>query len=91
MRSVITYDISNSNTRVRLAALLGSIGERVQRSVFLCDIDDKRLAVALSRVAQLIDEETDSVHVFPQCPTCRASVQVLGRAHVPPDVEYWIA
>jgi CRISPR-associated protein Cas2 len=90
MRSVIAYDISDSNSRVKVASLLGSIGERIQRSVFLCDIDEKRLATALWRAAQLIDEGTDSVHVFPQCPTCQGSVRVLGQARVPQDVEYWI-
>jgi CRISPR-associated protein Cas2 len=90
MRTVVAYDVTDNNARARLAAALGSIGERLQKSVFLCDVDDKDLAAVLHRAAKLINHETDSVHVFPQCAECHADVHTLGQAHVPQAVEYWI-
>jgi CRISPR-associated protein Cas2 len=90
MRTVVAYDVSDGNSRAKLAAVLGAIGERLQKSVFLCDVPATDLEAALRRATAIIDHTTDSVHAFPQCSDCDTAVRAIGQAHVPAAVEYWI-
>jgi CRISPR-associated protein Cas2 len=64
---VIAYDISDDRRRARVAAILQTYGDRVQRSVFVCAIEAGLLAEARERISEIIDPETDSVYVFRQC------------------------
>ena len=41
---VAAYDVSQDDRRARLAAVLQSLGEGVQRSVFVLSLDDEELA-----------------------------------------------
>jgi CRISPR-associated protein Cas2 len=83
MKTIVAYDVSDDGTRAKLAALLGSMGERLQRSVFQCELSDEQLAVVLRRADTLIDHDGDSVHLFAQCtecdPKCAQSVKPTSR------------
>jgi CRISPR-associated protein Cas2 len=90
MRMIITYDVTDSNSRVKIANVLSSVGERLEKSVFLCDADSTMFAGVLRKAQTLLDPSTDSLHVFPQCPKCEADAQTLGRAHIPERSECWV-
>jgi CRISPR-associated protein Cas2 len=64
-RFLVAYDIGNDRQRRRLARLLQSYGERMQKSVFLCDLDMptlQRLKVDLERTAI---GESDQLKLLP--------------------------
>lgn len=90
MHRVIAYDVSDDNTRAKLAAVLGSIGERLQKSVFLCEANQDGIDAAVRRAGSLINHGTDALHLFPQCPECHRGIRTIGQAHVPKTIEYWI-
>lgn len=90
IRQVVAYDVSNDNTRAKLAAVLGSIGERLQKSVFLCEAATDDIDAAVHRASTLINHGTDAIHLFPQCPECHGQIKTIGQAHVPEAIEYWI-
>lgn len=65
---LISYDIEDNRERLRLAKILLSYGERVQRSVFECDLDEGELAQLLSKIGRRISlKESDSVRIYALC------------------------
>lgn len=60
----VAYDISGNKRRTRLAKLLSRHGERVQKSIFEMDLEEKELTRLVRRIEGLIDLETDSVRVY---------------------------
>ena len=89
MTTLICYDISHDTTRARVAATLQQIGDRIQRSVFICTTEPDELPATEARLRGLIDPDTDAIHLVPLCGTCWDKVVVIGQATVQPDCLYW--
>ena len=87
---VIAYDISNDNHRARIAALLASWGERVQKSVFECTLPADELDNLLKRIDDTINHHRDTVTTWRQCATCFPERTTIGVTHEPTDDRYWI-
>jgi CRISPR-associated protein Cas2 len=90
MRVIVAYDVSQDARRARLAALLSCWGDRIQRSVFECQLDQLELVEVLRRASVIIDSRTDVVHAFPHCGSCAGGRAELGQARRLEDVPYWI-
>lgn len=90
MRVIVAYDVSEDRRRARLAALLATWGDRVQKSVFECTVDAGELAEVLARAATIIDPDTDAVHVYHQCSSCTEHAKWLGQARTATPEPYWI-
>jgi CRISPR-associated protein Cas2 len=75
---VIAYDIVDNRQRLRLAKVLGNYGQRVQKSVFECQIDDRRYLAMRKEIDKLIDPEQDSVRYYFLCSRCRGNIEVSG-------------
>jgi CRISPR-associated protein Cas2 len=60
-RYLIAYDITDDRRRGRLAKLLQSFGDRVQYSVFVCDLRPARLVRLRQSILGLISPGEDSV------------------------------
>jgi len=82
MRYIISYDISNNTIRSRIDKTMKDFGQRVQKSVFECELDPKRLRelVALLDKKRLSKgtDPGDSIRVYPLCAACSDKVIVLG-------------
>ena len=89
-RWVVAYDVSGDGRRARLAAVLSSWGDRVQKSVFECSLDNDELSEVLDRCVALIDEQTDAVHAWRQCATCGEARVNLGQAEAVRVEPFWI-
>lgn len=77
----ILYDISLNKQRTTVAKLCKEAGlYRVQKSVFLGTINRNRLDELKIQIEELIDEETDSVYLFPLCEQDFKKVMLLGQA-----------
>ena len=82
MRYIISYDISNNTIRSRIDKTMKDFGQRVQKSVFECDLAPARLR----ELVQLLDKKRlgkgsdpgDSIRFYPLCATCSSKVIVLG-------------
>jgi CRISPR-associated protein Cas2 len=86
---VIAYDISEDNRRARAAAILQAYGDRIQRSVFVCTLEQETLDELSSHLAGIINPRTDSLHVFRQCSACWQALSVYGQATVSDEPLYW--
>lgn len=88
---IAAYDVRHDDRRARLAAMLQSVGDRVQKSVFVLMIDTQSFSELQLRAGQIIDPDTDSLLFFRQCATCWDSHVPLGQGHVPEEVTHWAA
>jgi CRISPR-associated protein Cas2 len=86
---VIAYDISDDRRRARVAAALQAYGDRIQRSVFVCTLEAPLLAELRSRIAEIINPDTDSVYIFRQCAACWEAVGIHGQASAAGEPLYW--
>lgn len=76
MRTLVAYDIADTRLRNRVFKQLQTMGDRVQKSVFLLDASQ---TVIKKLVAQLRTElaEDDSILVLPCCDDCLARALVV--------------
>ena len=76
----IMYDIVSNKTRNRVAKKCKKYGMiRVQKSIFLGRLDINRFDELTEICLDEIDEETDSVYLFPFCQEEFRRIQVLGQ------------
>lgn len=86
---IAAYDVSEDARRARLAALLSAYGDRVQKSVFLLDVDAAELELIRARGQELIDTECDSLWLTPCCAACWAGRLTVGQVALPDKVLFW--
>lgn len=89
MTIVAAYDVTSDDRRARLAALLQSVGDRVQRSVFVLSLEPDSLDELRSRAMAVIDPDADSLYLFRQCADCWEQVQCIGQADPPSRTLFW--
>ena len=77
---IIAYDIADSKRRLRGSKTLESWGYRIQESVFQLRLDSATLARVCSRLAALISETDDVIHIYPICSSCAGRADILGAA-----------
>jgi CRISPR-associated protein Cas2 len=76
----IVYDITEDKVRNRVAKKCKQFGlQRVQKSVFLGRLESNRFDELSEVCRELIDEETDSVYLFPFCQEDFRRINVLGQ------------
>lgn len=79
----VIYDIASTKTgdkrRKKIIKEIEQFGlYRVQKSVFLGDIEKNRLDELVIFSEELIDKEVDSVYLFPMCKEDYESVKIIG-------------
>lgn len=77
----VLYDIKKDKTRIRTAKLCKLAGlYRVQYSVFLGNLEVNEKDSLQLQIEELIDEETDSVYIFPMSKNEMRQTALLGQA-----------
>lgn len=80
MLTWVIYDIADDRTRTRIAKKCLNFGlYRVQKSVFLGDVEPNRLDEIELFSKDEMDEETDSVYIFPMCKEDFDKVRIVGQ------------
>ncbi len=87
MLYLVTYDVPDDRRRAGLAKALLDFGNRVQYSVFECLLDQRIYAEMLEVIDRHIDEDKDSVRIYPLCASCREQVVLLGGMPLSKDPE----
>src|SRR5262245_52119528 len=81
MLTWVLYDIAKDRARDRAAKACLQAGlYRVQKSVFLGQLDERRRDELGMQLEALIDGENDSVYIFPMCRPDFSKVNLLGQA-----------
>ena len=77
----VIYDITENNIRQKVSTRCKSYGlYRVQKSVFLGDLDSNDRAPLALECEELIDTERDSVYIFPMDEQSFKQVKLIGQA-----------
>ncbi len=77
----VVYDIQKDRTRNKVAKACLEAGiYRVQKSVFLGELNSNQVDELGLRIGKLIDEKKDSVYIFPMCKDDFSKVKLLGQA-----------
>lgn len=77
----VMYDIIQNKPRNKVAKICKLSGlYRVQKSVFLGSLDENEKDTLELKVTNLIDEETDSVYIFPMSKNELRQTILLGQA-----------
>lgn len=82
---IVSYDITDDRRRAKIAKTLLNFGTRVQKSVFECEIDDRRYLRMKEQVDKQIDAEEDSVRYYSICLKCAGNIQISGLGVVRQD------
>ena len=81
MLTWVVYDISKDRTRSKIADRCLDFGlQRVQKSVYLGDLQPNRIDEVIEFSRELLDLETDSVYVFPMCKEDFDKVRIVGQS-----------
>lgn len=75
---IVSYDISEDKRRTKIHNLLKSYGQWVQYSIFECELTQTQYAKLRSRLAKLINPETDSIRFYFLCRCCQGKVERIG-------------
>lgn len=70
MTYIIAYDIGDRKRREHIAKLLANYGNRIQYSIFLCELNKELLNILVNKLLLIINDKEDSVHVYPLCDNC---------------------
>lgn len=62
---LITYDMPNDRRRTRIAAILTTLGERVQYSVFEVQLNARQEEFLVKEIEKTIDPAEDSIRWYP--------------------------
>lgn len=77
---VVSYDIPDDRRRTKVMKLLYGYGERVQYSVFECELRPADLEELKQRMRRLIQKDEDDVRFYPLCQRCLEKASALGKA-----------
>jgi len=77
----VLYDIKKNRPRTRISKKCKLAGlYRVQKSVFLGSLEDNEKDTLELEIQELIDEETDSVYIFPMSKNELRRTSLMGQA-----------
>lgn len=79
MLYLISYDIPDDKRRYKVARALEGAGQRVQRSVFECDLSDRQWSPLRKRLLKQLDLTVDSLRVYRLCGGCIGQVEMHGQ------------
>lgn len=76
-RYVICYDITDDKRRRKIFELLKDHGQRVQYSIFECELDEKTFLKLKHKLKCIMDSD-DSIIIYPLCENCINKVVAMG-------------
>ena len=90
MLYLVSYDITDTPRRTKVAKILDDFGDRVQYSVFECIIDNELLEKMLSRLIKVANEAEDSIRVYALCGKCERVIRIIGQGEVSKEEKVYI-
>lgn len=75
---VVSYDIPDDRRRTRVCHLLKDYGQRVQYSVFECQLRPKDFQRLRERLRPLLDPAEDDVRFYQLCEVCLPKARIWG-------------
>jgi len=90
MKYVVAYDITHPRRLRRVARICEDFGDRVQYSVFECNLDHFELSELLRQLASEMDLKEDKARVYPIHKDAEKDVISLGCCDIIIDKDFYI-
>ena len=93
-RFIVTYDVSDPKRLHKTAKKMEGFGDRLQYSVFVCDLSKKELVLLKAALMEIINEKEDRVLIIDAGPASGRggkTLTALGRQASPPTREVLVA
>lgn len=88
MLVMISYDIVNDKTRLKVMKFLKDYGVRVQKSVFECNLDEDTFKKIKSRLEKIINRKKDRVRYYKICKACADRIEISGWGEFTEEEEF---
>lgn len=89
---LVCYDIVDDNTRYKVAKVLKSYGQRVQKSAFECqDLSERGFLKMKDKIEGLIDFTEDNVRYYRLCRRCLQDFEQSGQGEQPEIKSFHVA
>ena len=75
---MVCFDIVDDKIRYRVVKILLKYGQRVQKSVFECMLNDADYLQMKNSLDKLIEITQDSIRYYQLCANCEKSISVTG-------------
>lgn len=75
---IVAFDIVSDKIRYRCVKILLNYGQRVQKSVFECILDDRQFLEMKSKLDDSINLKIDSIRYYLLCANCENNIYVSG-------------
>lgn len=85
---MVCFDIRDDRRLRRVSDELENFGQRVQRSVFECWLDEADRQALRARLRDVIDPAVDQVRFYPLCPKDLRNVVVDGPGAITVDPDF---
>ena len=79
MHYTVAYDITDDKRRNKVAKILKDFGERVQYSVFECNVDKRAFLRLQHRLEQTMDMSEDTITIYHICAACEKQIERIGQ------------
>lgn len=87
---MVCYDIQDDRRRTRIRKVLEGYGERVQFSVFECDLSEAQYKGLRVKLCAEMKNDEDSVRWYPLCKGCAGDVEFMGDGVINENEHYFI-
>ena len=84
---IVCFDIVSDRIRYRVVKCLKTYGQRVQKSVFECMLNDKQYLEMKSALDKLIKPDEDSIRYYLLCKNCARNIAISGLGTYTEDEE----
>lgn len=88
MLVMISYDVVENKKRLKLMKFLKDYGERVQKSVFECNLTPRIYHEVKSGVEKIINKRKDRVRYYRICKGCADKAEISGWGEVTEEEEF---
>jgi len=85
---MISYDVVEDKKRLKLMKFLKDYGNRIQKSVFECNLSPKTYDQVKSRLEEIINKRKDRVRYYRMCKGCVDKVEISGWGEVTEEEEF---
>ena len=86
---VVCYDISDDGRRSKVGKILEGFGNRVQKSIFECDLQLKQVQKMKQKLTRVLKDE-DSLRYYHLCGQCVSRIEVVGGLPVSKEEPYFV-
>ncbi|SNB65427.1 CRISPR-associated endonuclease Cas2 [Thermoflexus hugenholtzii] len=87
---VVAYDIPDDRRRLRLSRVLWGMLDRVQKSVFEGELEERLVDRLEERIRRVVEAREDAVRIYTLCAACQRRIRGLGVSSLREDPDVWI-